>query len=836
MDAITAVGAAFYNFMHEDDVIFMLTHGDVVIDDTGELMFELEQLVVVSGEERFGFDGRAVVQVFDDGPCDGEAVVGGGTAANFVKNDEAARGGVIEDVGGFGHFDHEGGLAAGELITGADAGKDAVNNADFGGGGGDEAAHLRHEDEEGILADIGGFAGHIGPGEDHDLGIGSIEEGVVGDELLVREEALDDGMAACGDVEGVTRGDEGAAVIAAQGDPGEVLQHIKGGDGSGEVLERGVVGGDVEAQFLKEFVFKLAGAFIGVEDAGLHFFKFGSDETLAGGDGLFADVIGRYKMEIGFGDFDVVAEDFVVADFEGFDAGAVGFGELELSDPIFAVRGEGAELVEFSIVAGLDDAALLEFQRRVVYEGADEEIKELGGGNQAGGELAKEGAGGILVMQFGGGERERSGGAVSAESFGERAEMRHSLERGAQGGEIARGAVAGAEAAGKAFDVADGAEDVLQAGDEFLRLHEGFDGILAGADGRDVEEGCSDPVAEHAGAHGGRGIIEDTEQRAVGGSIAEGMREFKIAARDVVEDHVMFAMKDTQGADVFEASIGEILAYIAERGASRGYGAGHLFAAKTVEGDDAKMLQQGIAAVIKIHLVERDGEGVAEQIGIPRIEGSVWRQKHLARLDAHEFLAQGIIAADFTEFERAGGDIQDSDADAGGRRAGLGGGERIECSEEIVAGVRELAFVEGGAGGDDAGYGAFDDAFGGARVFDLVADSDAAIVAQEAADVDLGGVIRDAAHGHIFTFLGAAASEREIQQFSGFDGIVVEHLIEIAEAEHEDGMGMLLFDGLILAHHGSEFITGRHRQSYSERMVVTNPRSFSVEASLAASA
>lgn len=122
----------------------------------------------------------------------------------------------------------------------------------------------------------------------------------------------------------------------------------------------------------------------------------------------------------------------------------------------------------------------------------------------------------------------------------------------------------------------------------------------------------------------------------------------------------------------------------------------------------------------------------------------------------------------------------------------------------------ELPFVEGCAGGNDASYRAFDDPFGGAWIFYLVADRDAFIVAQEAADVDFGSVIRDAAHGDIFTFLCAAAGESEVKNFGGFDGVVVEHFVEVAKAEHEDGVRVLLFDRLVLAHHGGEFVAGGH--------------------------
>ena len=37
---------------------------------------------------------------------------------------------LLQDVGGFGHFDHEGGAAAGQVVGRADAGEDLVDRAD----------------------------------------------------------------------------------------------------------------------------------------------------------------------------------------------------------------------------------------------------------------------------------------------------------------------------------------------------------------------------------------------------------------------------------------------------------------------------------------------------------------------------------------------------------------------------------------------------------------------------------------------------------------------------------------------------------------------------------
>ena len=79
-----------------------------------------------------------------------------------------------------------------DLILRADAREDAVDQAQAGGGGGDEGAHLGQDDDEGDLADVGGFAGHVGAGDDEELVVHAVEEGVVGDEAAGFGEEFDD--------------------------------------------------------------------------------------------------------------------------------------------------------------------------------------------------------------------------------------------------------------------------------------------------------------------------------------------------------------------------------------------------------------------------------------------------------------------------------------------------------------------------------------------------------------------------------------------------------------------------------------------------------------------
>ena len=60
---------------------------------------------------------------------------------------------------------------------------------------------MGQEGEEGDLADIGAFPGHVGAGDESDLLGGKVQLNVVGDEALFGQGLVEDGMAAIQDLQ-----------------------------------------------------------------------------------------------------------------------------------------------------------------------------------------------------------------------------------------------------------------------------------------------------------------------------------------------------------------------------------------------------------------------------------------------------------------------------------------------------------------------------------------------------------------------------------------------------------------------------------------------------------
>src|ERR1044071_3520393 len=99
-----------------------------------------------------------IMDVFDDAPGNRESIIGGGAAPDLIQDQQAAGGGVMQDVGGFDHFHHECGLPRMDLVLGADAGEDPVNETHSGRVGGYKGTDLRHQDDQGGLAQVGRFS------------------------------------------------------------------------------------------------------------------------------------------------------------------------------------------------------------------------------------------------------------------------------------------------------------------------------------------------------------------------------------------------------------------------------------------------------------------------------------------------------------------------------------------------------------------------------------------------------------------------------------------------------------------------------------------------------
>ena len=146
------------------------------------------------------------------------------------------------------------------------------------------------------------------------------------------------------------------------------------------------------------------------------------------------------------------------------------------------------------------------------------------------------------------------------------------------------------------------------------------------------------------------------------------------------------------------------------------------------------------------------------------------------------------LGAALADPELAGRDVREGEPE---RRPALD-----ERQQEVVGGALEEGGVRHGAGGDDPDDLAPQELLAAAGRLHLLAEGDLLPRPHEPRDVGLGRVLGDAGH------LGALpGGERDLEQPGPALGVLEEHLVEVAEPEEQEVIGIAPLQLLVLLHH-----------------------------------
>ena len=108
---------------------------------------------------------------------------------------------------------------------------------------------------------------------------------------------------------------------------------------------------DPGSQLGEQAAFDFGDALVGGEDFAFVFLQLRDREALGVDEGLLALEIGGDQVQIGLGDFQIEAENLVVADFQRADAGAFAFALFHGGDDLPAVLAEVAQFVELGVAS-----------------------------------------------------------------------------------------------------------------------------------------------------------------------------------------------------------------------------------------------------------------------------------------------------------------------------------------------------------------------------------------------------------------------------------------------------------------------------------------------------
>ena len=468
------------------------------------------------GEKRARSRAAVPVDVFGDGPGDGKPVVGGGPAADFVEDDEAFRRGVVENVGGLVHFDHEGRVPARELVGRADAAENPVGDADARRLRRHPAADLRQQRDERDLANVGGFARHVRPGDDVDLRSRSRKVRAVGHESLHHARAaqhlFDDGMPPFLDLKRVGVVHLRLAVIPFLRNLRPAREHVELRESSRRFRQRRRIRERLFDDFAVELRFAPLHELVRVKDFVFLAPQLRRRVALRADERLPPRPSRGNFGQIGLRDFDVVAERSRVAHAQTADVRLVLKAFFEIEKPRLAVRAQVAQRVETRVEPAANRAVHVD--GKLVGERGTQQLQKL---------FVRVDARADRVQRR---RRSERGGAP---------DFRDARERFPNRAEFPRLAQAVLQARQRARDVLDAGERLADARRDAPVGEKRLHAVLPFPHGGGRAQRRSEPALEQARSRGGARAVDRAQQRTVARS-RRGAEKLQVARARRIDD------------------------------------------------------------------------------------------------------------------------------------------------------------------------------------------------------------------------------------------------------------------------------------------------------------
>ncbi len=803
--------------MEEGHVAVLAGGGEVEVERPFAFGREVRQIVVMRRKKR----GRAelVVDELRGRPGDRAAVGRGGAPAHLVEQHQRVGPRIVEDLRQFAHLAHERRLAAGDVVGGADAGEQPVEDGERGCLCGDERPGLCEDGRERDGPHVRRLAAHVRPRDHRDRPAREVD--VVRDERLLG--ALDDRVPTALDLDASVRvvDDLRSDVVAVDRHGRQRSQRVELRERVREPLDPLGFGGDPIANVDEQLVLQGVGALGRPDDLLLALLERRRVVPLAVLQRLAAVVVVRDAVEVGVGHLDVVAVDLVVSDRQRVDPCSLALAGLQLRDPLAPLALRRPQGVEFVVESLPDHAAVGDLRRRVSRDRLVDQLADLDQLVEPIAEVAE-------VVRSG---SVRGVGAVDVSiavavvvvhvllpSCQRRLQFGNHREGRVQRAQVSRvGATAG-DAPDEPFQVVGGRERVGDALADERAVGQFADRVVSASDRVGVDERPSKPSLQTPPAERTARLVEDVEQR-VARAEPPVLEQLEAALGGRVEPEPVPGVVSPDPRDVREGAVVALRVLgVGEdrpRGAELGVGV-----EAAVGGGEVRLQPFGRGPPVEDGPIVLVGRPSA--FGVRRLErGGVRSRDQLRGSDPVQFPGDRVSVARGDE-TLAGRDVDGGEADLMVRVVGRPVRRDRRDRRDVVrrAGLEEVV-LDDGPRGDHLGDGAVDEPRRLLGVLDLIADRDAIPRVEQRFEVRGGVVDRDPGHRVVAGRVGPLR-ERHLTDPGDRRRGLTEGLVEVADLEQHERVLVSGTQVRVLREHRGELLAdgGDTRREPGDRLAI----------------
>ena len=715
-----------------------------------------------------------ICHIFQHGTGDRHTVKGRGSTADLIQNQQAAVGGIFQDLGHFIHLYHKGRSTGKQVIGGAHTGKDPIANTDMGLIGRHKAADLRQNGNQCHLPHKGGFTGHIGTCNHINAVIAAVHMRIVGDKQAVLQHALHHGMATGNDMQTVTVIHSRHHIMILSGSLCQGAQGIQLGNCMRSCLDPAYLPCDHFTHLSKQLILQRRQTVTGREYFSLQLFQFRGDIPLTSGKGLLADIGVGHLVGIRFGDFDIVTKDLVVADLQFGNAGTLTLAALDLCQTGGTATQQFTQTIGLIIKPLSDDAAFSYGEGRFFYDGSVDKFADIREVIHFFQQAAQQGR--LHLPQFFPQQRKLCANLI-------------------QGTKIPAIGTAVHDAAHDTLDIVNLTHIGSQLVPQDIMLQQFSHSVLSALDLGHTAQRALKPLLQQAGAHGRFGMIQHPQQRTPLLSGAKRFGKLQIAASGIIQLHILAAAVSLQ-----LANMGKVVFLVFTKVLHQGTG-GQLQQFTLRKRLCRKLRLGGIQRAVCGKKVFSAAHQKAIQSVFRKIQQLLalfraLRQQHLCGREPTQFVDQfgaGLSGGGLGRETFTGGYITEANTATAT--------VHIYGSNEVVALLLQHGGFHNSTGGDHPDHFTFYQAFGGGRIFHLLANGDLVAFCHQTADIAFCTMERHAAHRRTLRLTAITSGERQLQLPGYRFSIVKEHFIKVTQTVHQNSIFVLFFDLQVLLHH-----------------------------------